>query len=150
MSVLVSVHAFAAVIWVGGMFFAYVVLRPSAGPLALPERLCLWHRVFARFFPWVWASILVLLASGYSLIFIRYGGVTRVGLHIHVMQAAGIVMMLLFICLYLLPWRRFRQAVERRDFAEAAKDLDRIRRIVAINLALGILTVLIGASGRFL
>ena len=33
--------------------------------------------------------------------------------------------------------------------AEAAKDLDQIRRIVAINLMLGLLTVIVGASGRF-
>jgi len=26
-------HILAAVIWVGGMFFAHMVLRPSAGPL---------------------------------------------------------------------------------------------------------------------
>jgi uncharacterized membrane protein len=40
-------------------------------------------------------------------------------------------------------------AVEREAFIEAAKDLDQIRRIVAINLVLGLLTVIVGASGRF-
>ena len=45
------------------MFFAYVVLRSSAGPLESETRLALWHRVFGKFFPWVWASIIVLLAS---------------------------------------------------------------------------------------
>jgi len=59
-----ALHIVAAVIWVGGMFFAYMVLRPSAGPLEPALRLPLWHRVFGRFFPWVWASIVALLASG--------------------------------------------------------------------------------------
>lgn len=27
----------------------------------------LWHRIFRRFFPWVWASIVLLLVSGYSM-----------------------------------------------------------------------------------
>jgi uncharacterized membrane protein len=58
----IAIHALAAVLWVGGMFFAYMVLRPSAGPLEAPVRLQLWDRVFSRFFPWVWASVATLLA----------------------------------------------------------------------------------------
>ena len=149
MSALVSLHALAAVIWVGGMFFAYTVLRPSAGPLAPQERLALMHRVFTRFFPWVWASIAVLLGSGYGLILIYYGGFSSVGLHVHIMQGTGIVMMLLFAHLYFTPWRRFCHAVEMDALADAAGELDRIRRIVAVNLALGLLTVIAGAGGRF-
>jgi hypothetical protein len=37
----------------------------------------------------------------------------------------------------------------RAEFSEAARELDQIRRIVAINLVLGLLTVIVGASGRF-
>src|SRR5471030_3497732 len=87
-------HIAAAVIWVGGMFFAYVALRPSAGPLEPALRLPLWHRVFGRFFPWVWASILALLASGYGMVFFGLGGFRGVGLHVHVMQTTGIIMVL--------------------------------------------------------
>jgi uncharacterized membrane protein len=32
---------------------------------------------------------------------------------------------------------------------EAAASLNQIRRIVAINLVLGLITVIVGASGRF-
>ena len=49
----VSLHILAAIVWIGGMFFAVLVLRPAAGPLEPPDRLALWRRVFARFFPWV-------------------------------------------------------------------------------------------------
>src|SRR6266550_424712 len=34
----VAFHVVAAVIWVGGMFFALIVLRPSTGPLDLGVR----------------------------------------------------------------------------------------------------------------
>jgi uncharacterized membrane protein len=34
----VAFHVVAAVIWVGGMFFALMVLRPSTGPLDPPTR----------------------------------------------------------------------------------------------------------------
>jgi len=149
MTVLVALHALAAVLWVGGMFFAYMVLRPSAGPLEPPARFALWHRVFSRFFPFVWASIAVLLASGYAMLFIRFGGFAGAGLYIHVMQATGILMMLLFLHLFFAPWRRFSRAVAAGAWSDAAAALDQIRRIVAINLVLGVITVAAGASGRF-
>jgi hypothetical protein len=49
-----SVHNLAVVIWVGGMFFALVVLRPSAGHLDPAVCLALWERVLQRFFVWSW------------------------------------------------------------------------------------------------
>src|ERR1043165_9283453 len=106
-TLLVAVHVIAAVIWVGGMFFAYMVLRPPAGPLEAPIRLSLWQRVLSRFFLWVWASIVVLLVSGYAMLFLRFGGFQTVPLYVNVMQLTGIAMMLLFLHLYFAPWRRF-------------------------------------------
>ena len=149
MPILIALHVLAAVVWVGGMFFAYLVLRPAAGPLETPARLALWQRVFGRFFPWVWASIAVLLISGYAMLFVHFGGFAGAGAHIHVMQLTGIAMMLLFLHLYFAPWRQFSRAVETGAVAEAGKQLNQIRRIVALNLALGLLTVAVGASGRF-
>jgi uncharacterized membrane protein len=148
-TLLVAVHVIAAVIWVGGMFFAYMVLRPSAGPLEAPIRLSLWQRVLSRFFLWVWASIVVLLVSGYAMLFSRFGGFQTVPLYVNVMQLTGIAMMLLFLHLYFAPWRRFSRAVEAQVFQDAAAALDQIRRIVKINLVLGFITVIAGASGRF-
>jgi uncharacterized membrane protein len=149
MTVLIALHVLAAVVWVGGMFFAYMVLRPSAGPLEPPSRLGLWQRVFSRFFPWVWASIVALLASGYAMLFLHFGGFAGAPPHINVMQATGILMLLLFLHLYFAPWRRFSRAVEAGASPDAAAALDQIRRIVAINLVLGLITVAVGASGRF-
>ena len=97
MPLLIALHLLAAVVWVGGMFFAYLVLRPSAGPLPSEARLQLWQRVFSRFFPLVWASIIVLLGSGYGMIFVYLGGFAGVPLYVNVMQAIGILMMMLFL-----------------------------------------------------
>lgn len=149
MTLLVALHILAAVVWVGGMFFAYMVLRPSAGPLEPPLRLALWRRVFGRFFPWVWASIAALLISGYTMLFVHFGGFAGAPPHINVMQVTGILMMLLFLHLYVAPWRRFSREVEAGALHDAAASLDQIRRIVATNLALGLITVIVGASGRF-
>jgi len=149
MPLLIALHLLAAVVWVGGMFFAYLVLRPSAGPLPSEARLQLWQRVFSRFFPLVWASIIVLLGSGYGMIFVYLGGFAGVPLYVNVMQTIGILMMLLFLHIYFAPWRRFSMAVTGKDFPEAAQRLAQIRRIVAINLVLGLATIIVGASGRF-
>jgi uncharacterized membrane protein len=143
------VHILSAVVWVGGMFFALIVLRPATAALEPGARLGLWLRVFERFFAWVFAAIVLLLASGYAMIFGVYAGFRGIGLHAHIMQALGIVMMLLFFHLYFAPWRRFKAALARRDQAAAASQLGQIRTIVTINLLLGLVTLAVGSSGRY-
>src|SRR5438270_9230039 len=142
-------HIVSAVVWVGGMFFALLVLRPATAALEPGPRLELWLRVFERFFVWVFAAIVLLLASGYAMIFGVYAGFSGIGLHVHIMQGIGILMMLLFFHLYFAPWRRFRGAVGRRDYPAAAAQLNQIRVIVAINLILGVITIAVGSSGRY-
>ena len=147
-SVLLILHALSAVVWVGGMFFAHQVLRPAAASLEPGPRLTLWSHVLGRFFAWVFAAIILLLLTGYSLVFGVYSGFGRVGLHVHLMQGIGILMMLLFFHLYFAPWRRFRAAVARQDWAEGGRQLGQIRTIVTINLVLGVIVVAIGSGGR--
>jgi uncharacterized membrane protein len=146
---LLAIHVAAAVFWVGGMAFAYLVLRPAAGALDPPARLGLWRRVFARFLPWVGLSILALLASGYAILFMHFGGFRGAPMYVHIMQGTGLLMMLLFAHLYFAPWPRLRSAVDAGTFPDAAKHLNQIRTIVAVNLALGVITVLVGSTGRY-
>jgi uncharacterized membrane protein len=142
-------HILAAVIWVGGMFFAHVVLRPAAGALDPALRLPLFRRVLARFFPWIWGAIAALLLSGYGMVLFGLGGFGAIGLHVQIMQGIGIVMMLAFGHLYFAPWRRFGRALDGGDLQAAAKQLAQIRAIITINLALGLIVVVIGATGRY-
>jgi uncharacterized membrane protein len=145
----VVLHILAAVIWVGGMFFAYLGLRPAAGGLEPPARLALWRGVFDRFLPWVWGSVIVLLASGYYLVFAFYGGFDIAGLPVMIMHAVGWVMAVLFAVLYFGPYRTLGAALDGGDMARAADALGGIRRIIAINLPLGLLTVIVAASAHF-
>ncbi|MBV9629056.1 MAG: CopD family protein [Xanthobacteraceae bacterium] len=145
----VAFHIVAAVIWVGGMFFALMVLRPSTGPLDPPTRLALWQRVFARFFPWVWGAVAVLLVSGFAMVIWGFGGFAKIGTYVHLMMGLGIVMMLIYAHLYFAPWRRFRRAVAAGEWPIAAKYIDQIRLLVTINLVLGLITVVVGAAGRY-
>jgi uncharacterized membrane protein len=149
LALLLAIHVAAAVFWVGGMAFAYLVLRPSAGALDPPMRLGLWRRVFGRFLPWVGLSVIALLVSGYAILFMQFGGFRRAPMYVHIMQGTGLLMMLLFAHLYFAPWPRLRAAVDAGTFPDAAKHLNQIRMLVAVNLVLGTITVLVGSTGRY-
>lgn len=142
-------HVLGATVWVGGMFFAWMVLRPAAAEgLEAPVRLALWRRVFARFFPWVWASIALLLGSGLHMTLLM-GGLRAPG-HVLAMMAAGLVMMAIFGHVFFVPWRRLRDAVDAAQWPAAGTALARIRRLVGVNLALGLASITFATAGRLL
>jgi uncharacterized membrane protein len=145
----IALHVLGAVVWVGGMFAIYVALRPALGTLEPPQRLRLMRATFRIFFPWVWVAILLLLASGYWMVFMTFGGFARVGLHIHLMQGIGWLMIALFVWLFHGPWLALKRAVEAEDWPRAGASLNRIRQIIAVNLPLGLIVVVVGASGRY-
>ena len=148
-ALMITVHVLAAIIWVGGMAFALMVLRPSAGPLDPPIRLALWQRVFGRFFIWVWAAVILLPLTGIWLIIFQYGGWQDLPLHLHLMQVIGWIMVLIFLHLWFVPYRRFTAALAAGEPPAAAEALDQIRKLVLTNLVLGLITAAIGASGRY-
>lgn len=148
-AIMTAVHALAAIIWVGGMFFAYMALRPSVGKLQPPDRVALWARVFGKFFPWVWLCVLVLLVSGFWIILVGMSGFPKAGMHIHAMMLLGIIMIALFGHLFFGPFKHLKAAVAEGDTPGGAKQIGQIRMIVATNLVLGLITAAIGASGRY-
>jgi uncharacterized membrane protein len=83
------------------------------------------------------------------MLFLALGGFAGAGVHVHIMNLTGLVMMALFLHLYFAPWRRMQRALDAGDNAAAAQQLGQIRMIVAINLGLGLITSVIGATGRY-
>ncbi|MEQ6342874.1 MAG: CopD family protein [Gammaproteobacteria bacterium] len=151
MLIALPLHLLAAIIWVGGMFFAYMALRPVAATLLEPpQRLPLWSQTFGRFFPWVWSAIVLLPATGLWMIFMEFGGMKNSGGHIHLMLTVGTVMILLFLHVFFVPYRRMNAAIARAELAAAGKYLGQIRRIIGINLILGLITAVVASAGRFL
>lgn len=136
---LLTAHLLAAVAWVGGIFFAWVALRPASLRLDPARRLALWAATFARFFPWVWGFVAVLLASGHWLL---ASGSASFGLV--AMATIGWTMSLLFAYLYFGPYARLRRAVVASDVAQAAAAMARIRPVMATNLTLGLLASALG------
>ncbi len=149
MSIALSLHLLAAVVWVGGMFFAYVCLRPVAAQLLDPPvRLTLWRGVFSQFFIFVWLSIILLIISGHGMIAL-YGGMSSVGKHVHIMLGLGYVMFLIFGHLFFAVFKRYRMAVAISDWDDAANRLATIRKMVGTNLILGLILVVVASGGRF-
>jgi uncharacterized membrane protein len=75
------------------MFFARMCLRPVAPSLLEPPvRLRPWVRVFERFFPWVWAAVPLILATGIWLVEARFGGVGSAPSCVHLMYGLGVAM----------------------------------------------------------
>ncbi|RTZ60336.1 MAG: hypothetical protein DSZ32_03795 [Gammaproteobacteria bacterium] len=147
---LLTLHILAFTVWVGGMFFAHMALRPAAQAILEPaQRLPLFSKVFDGFFPWVWVAVLLLVGTGYWLIF-RMGSFANVGLNIHVMALIGDVMAVIFMFIYFSPYPKLRAAVSSGDLPEAGKQLARIRHMIAVNLALGLATIVVAVAGRLI
>jgi uncharacterized membrane protein len=135
-----AVHVLCAVIWVGGMFFAYVVLRPSLSVLEPIQRIALHTQVFRRFFLVVWHVMPLILVSGFAVLFGFYGGPASVGWNVHLMMLLGLIMSAVFLLIVFGPYARFRRTTDRTT---AAACIDRIRKLIGVNLVLGIVTVVV-------
>ena len=142
-----TLHVLAALIWVGGMFFAWLVLRPAmVSTLEGPARLRLWVEVFRRFFGWVWLAVVVLAVSGVGMIHVRFAGFETAPRYVQVMIGGGIVMFALFMRVQALLLPELRAAVQAEDWAAGAGVLARIRRMVGVNLLIGVGVVAVASS----
>ena len=142
-----SLHVLAALIWVGGMFFAWMILRPAAiTALEGPARLKLWVEVFQRFFVWVWIAVVILPISGVGLLQMRFNGFETAPRYVQIMMGLYIVMVALFIRIQSLQLPELRKAVEAQAWAEGAAVMGRIRRLVGCNLIVGLVLVAIAAA----
>jgi len=141
-------HVIGVVVWVGGMFFAYMTLRPAAAVLLEPpQRLPLWQATLSRFFTWVWIAVgLIVVSSAWMLV--ALGGMKSVGVYVHIMLAIGVVMMLIFAHVFFAPYRRLTRAVQAKDWPAGGAALAQIRKLVGLNLILGLVTVAVAILGR--
>ena len=149
MGIALGLHVLSVVLWVGGMFFAHMILRPAAvAQLEPPPRLKLWRHVFNRFFPLVWVIIVLVPVTGIGLV-VPYGGFATAPMHIHIMTALGVVMILIFLHVYFAPFRRLKQRLDEDDIPAAAKHLAQIRFLVGLNTVIGFITILVATTGRY-
>lgn len=147
MSLSLFLHVLSVVVWVGGMFFAYMALRPvAASVLEPPQRLTLWTGVFGKFFPWVWASVALILATGLYMLMVLGGA--DAPLYVLAMLVLGVLMMLIFAHVFFAPYKKLKRAVAAQDWKTGGAALAQIRILIGINLSLGLVTIAVVFLGR--
>ena len=144
-----TIHLLAIILWLGGMAFAHFFLRPAIASLQPPERLTLMRDVLQRFFAAVLIAIVLILISGLGLWGLVHSMAAQVGAKAPtpiswiVMGVLGIVMMAVFGHIRFALFKRLDAAVNAKDWAAGGKALGQIRPLVALNLALGIVIVVL-------
>lgn len=143
--ILVLLHLLAVIAWIGGMFFAHVCLRPvAAAQLPPPLRLPLLAAILGRFFAVVGWALLVLWGSG-IIRFAKAGA----AIPANWLAMAGIAAVMTVI-LGLIVFRFHRPmvaAVTAGDWPKAGMAMNAIRKLVLVNLLLGVLTVAVAVLG---
>jgi uncharacterized membrane protein len=147
MPLLLLLHLLAAIVWIGGMFFALFCLRPaSAQVLQPPQRLPLWAATLANFLPYTGIAVLLLLVSGGAMLALI--GPRNAPLGVHLMMALGVLMALVFADVWLRLFPRLRAHCEAQQWPAGAQVLEGIRRRVMLNLALGVVVVVVAVFAR--
>jgi uncharacterized membrane protein len=130
-------HLLAALFWLGGMATIVFCVRPAAlAVLVAPQPITLLHATLARFLKYVALAMAILLLTGIHLYGLRGGIGARWG--VHAMAFGGIVMMLIYGHIRFAAFKRLDAAVNTQTWAEAKPALDLIRKMVLVNLALGV------------
>jgi uncharacterized membrane protein len=140
-------HVLGVVIWVGGMFFAHMALRPAALALPPAQRLPLLAAALTRFVAWAGVAVVLILGSGAVLV-VMLGGFPAVRWPLHAMTALGVAMSVVYAYVAAFPLQRLRAGVAAADWPGAGAAMARIRHLVAVNLALGLVTLTIALLGR--
>jgi uncharacterized membrane protein len=70
--------------------------------------------------------------------------------YVSIMLVLGVVMMLLFAHVFFAPYKRLKRAVAAQDWPTGGAALGQIRKLIAINLSLGLVTVTVATLGVYL
>lgn len=142
-------HLLAVVVWIGGMVFAHFFMRPAALKLEPPQRIRLMHGALQRFFAAVLVSIVVILVSGLWMIgrvakeSVQAGLGFNMPLDWTIMATLGLIMMAIFGHIRFALFKRLSKAVALSDWAAGGAALASIRTWVGINLAIGVVTIVV-------
>lgn len=147
MRVALFLHLVGALVWIGGMFFAYFTLRPSTMVLEPPQRLVLWSEILGRFFRWVWGSVALILGSGFYML-AAIAGVAKVPFNVHIMLYLGLFMVFIFLYVVVVPFSALKRAIATEDWSTGSAALSSIRTAVAVNLVLGLIIMGVATVGR--
>jgi uncharacterized membrane protein len=136
-------HLLAVVVWIGGMAFMLLCLRPAARVLEPPARVTLMHAAMKRFLGVAGIAIFVLFVCGAAMVGIAWSAAARAGLAFNMpldwytMIATFFIMLAVFIHIRNVLFKRLDAAVTAAKWPDGAAALSAIRWEVSINLVLG-------------
>ncbi|MGA1327270.1 MAG: CopD family protein [Rubrivivax sp.] len=148
-AILKTIHVLSIIVWVGGMAFAHLFLRPAVARLEPAVRLRLMHDVLGRFFKAVLVASLLALASGLWMLgrvakqVVQSGGSFDMPLAWTVMTLLGVAMVAIFMHIRFALYKRLGRAVAASEWSAGQSALAHIRRWVVVNLGLGVLVVVV-------
>jgi uncharacterized membrane protein len=150
MTIVFPLHIIATIVLLGGLFFGSVVFRPIARDLDIETASTLRQQLWSRFFAWAWVSLLLILATGVAMVFLKFGGFSGVPLIHRANMAIGIPAMALFGYVFFGPWREYRRAMARRDWTAAQAKMRRVHLLTGVILGLGFVASVVSAIGRYI
>ncbi len=140
--IMLWLHYLATVIWIGGMAFNLLVLRPSMMVLEQSQRPVLGNKVLKRFIIFAWLSITVLVLTGISINYNRMASD-------NIPATYGIVLLVKHfvtsIMVLVVAWVSFVLSEKLTPFAPKP---DTILILVKTNLSLGILVLFLTSALR--
>lgn len=142
-ALLKAFHLFGVVVWIGGMAFTLFCLRPAARVLEPPARVTLMHAAMKRFITVAGISIAVIFVCGVAMVAMAWAAAARAGLAFNMpldwyaMIATFFVMLVVFVHIRNVLFRRLDDAVTAAKWPDGAAALAAIRWEVSINLVLG-------------
>lgn len=143
---LLLLHLGAALVWLGGMAFALSCLRPAAIETLEPgPRLRLMEAALRRFFAQIAWALPLLLLSGAWLMAPAWRA-APIGWWL--MAGLGLLMGAVFLMIRGRLYPRLRLQIELAAWPAAAALLERIRRLVLLNLLLGALVLVAAVAAR--
>ena len=141
-------HLIAGIVWMGGMTFMLIVLRPAAlASMDAQPRALLMGEVWKRFYVLVLVAIALLFTTGTHLYTATFRaaklavGQGSVPLGWNIMLVLGLAMMLIFGHIYFAGFKKYKRAVAASEWAVAAKAGALIHTMTLINFSLGWLAI---------
>ena len=143
-------HLIAINIWVGGSFFAIVILGRAIKSIDSAQQHTLWLQVFNRFFAWAWLAVFILLTSGTWMVYSVYGGFKTIPVYVALMGLLAMLMVANFVFIYFVPYRQYQQLVRFQHFNACIQKLAVIRVVGIVNMILGAGIVVVIGSRMYL
>lgn len=148
-----TLHLLSLIVWIGGMVFVPFFLRPAAARLEAPDRVQLMHDVLGRFFNAVLTAAGLVLVTGVWMIgrvakqTVQAGASFNMPVTWMVMAVLGLLMMAIFGHIRFGLYKRLTRAVTASAWPAGGEVLASIRTWVLVNLALGVLIVVLTLVG---